>query len=166
MRNIKENVKDWADKDEVGAYIEKIVRKEAHDRSGLVYGIGHAVYTLSDPRSIIFKAKVRELAKARGGEREKEMNLYLTIEELAPGIVRKVKGSGRPVSANVDFFSGFVYDMLGIPPEIYTPIFAMSRIAGWSAHRIEELISGRKIIRPAYKSLAEKKSYVPLDQRE
>lgn len=166
MRNIKENVKDWADKDEVGAYIEKIVCKEAHDRSGLVYGIGHAVYTLSDPRSIIFKSKVKELARARGSEREKEMNLYLAVEELAPGIVRRLKGSGRPVSANVDFFSGFVYDMLGIPPEIYTPIFAMSRIAGWSAHRIEELISGRKIIRPAYKSLAEKKSYIPLDQRK
>ncbi len=165
MRNIKDNVKDWADKDEVAAYLEKLVRREAHDRSGLIYGIGHAVYTLSDPRAVIFKKKVGELANARGGERIKEMNLYMAVEELAPAAIRKIKGSGRPVSANVDFFSGFVYDMLGIPPEIYTPIFAMSRIAGWSAHRIEELISGRKIIRPAYKSVSEKKSYAPLDKR-
>ena len=163
MANVKENVKDWGDKDEVAAYIEKMVRKEAHDRTGLVYGMGHAVYTKSDPRAIILKEKAKELAKAKG--RTDELQLYFFIEELTPGIFQKVKGSTKVISPNVDFFSGFVYDMLGFPQEIYTPMFAMARVVGWSAHRIDELMNGGRIIRPGYKSVAGQHDYMPLDKR-
>ncbi|RMI03665.1 MAG: citrate/2-methylcitrate synthase [Calditrichaeota bacterium] len=164
MANIKENVKDWADRDEVAAYIEKILRKEAHDRTGLVYGMGHAVYTKSDPRAKILKEKARELAEVKG--RMDEFNLYTAVEELTPGLFQKVKQSDKVISPNVDFFSGFVYDMLGFPVEIYTPLFAMARVVGWSAHRMDELINGGRIIRPAYKSVAEPQPYVPIDQRK
>lgn len=163
MANIKKNVRDWNDKDEAAAYIEKILRKKAHNRTGLVYGVGHAVYTKSDPRAVILKQKAKQLAKAKG--RLDEFNLYETIEKITPGIFQKVKNSAKPVSANVDFYSGFVYDMLGFPKEIYTPIFAMARVVGWSAHRIDELINGRRIIRPAYKSIAEPQKYVPIHRR-
>ncbi len=164
MADIKEHVKDWRDEEEVAHYVEKILRKEAHDRTGLVYGMGHAVYTKSDPRAQILRAKAGELAKAKG--REDEYQLYLNVEKVTPGLFQKVKKSKKVISANVDFFSGFVYDMLGFPREIYTPLFAMARVVGWSAHRIEELINGRRIIRPAYKSVAEPQKYIPLDERE
>lgn len=163
MRNIKENVKDWADREEVAAYIEKIVRKEAHNRTGLVYGLGHAVYTKSDPRAIILNRKARELAAVKG--RLDEFDLYQTVAEVTPGAFAKVKQSGKVIAPNVDYFSGFVYDMLGFPEEIYTPLFAMARVAGWSAHRLDEIINGGRIIRPAYRSVAEPQKYLPMSER-
>ncbi|HQU73713.1 MAG TPA: citrate synthase, partial [Calditrichia bacterium] len=163
MSNVKDNVKDWKDKDEVAAYIEKIVAKKAHDKTGLVYGMGHAVYTKSDPRAVVLKDKARDLANAKG--RSDEYQLYLNIEELTPGIFQKVKGSTKVISPNVDFFSGFVYDMLGFPQEIYTPLFAMARVVGWCAHRMDELLNGGRIIRPGYKSVAEKRSFTPMKNR-
>lgn len=163
MDDIKEHVKDWADEDEVYNYLCKILRKEAFDNSGLVYGIGHAVYTLSDPRAVLLKEKATELAKVQGVE--DELNLYKSIEKLAPNAFRDVKNNDKIVSANVDFYSGFVYKMLGIPKELYTPIFAISRMAGWSAHRIEELINGNRIIRPAYKNVLPRSKYVTMKER-
>ncbi|MFW5890261.1 MAG: citrate synthase [Marinilabiliaceae bacterium] len=166
MENIKENVQNWADEDEVAAYLEKILDKKAHDGSGKIYGIGHAIYTLSDPRAVLLKEKAEELAREKG--REAEFNLYALIERLAPEIFYKFKGSSsKVVSANVDFYSGLVYEFLEIPREIYTPIFAVARIAGWCAHRIEEVTcSSRRIIRPAYKAVCPRIEYVPLKMRE
>ena len=164
MDNIKENVKDWEDEKEVAIYIEKILKKEAFDGSGLIYGMGHAVYTLSDPRAVLLKEKAIELAKEKG--MDKEFNLYALIERLAPGIFYSIKGTDKEICANVDFYSGFVYNMLNIPEELHTPIFAIARIAGWCAHRVEELISGGRIIRPAYKSVADEREYVNIDNRE
>ncbi len=163
MDNIKENVKNWADKDEVSAYVTKIIRKEAYNKTGLVYGMGHAVYTKSDPRAIVLKEKARELAKVKN--REDELQMYLHIEEVTPQIFADVKGSTKVISPNVDFFSGFVYDMLGFDPAIYTPMFAMARVVGWSAHRIDELINGGRIIRPGYRSVAEAKDYISISKR-
>ncbi|RMF58556.1 MAG: citrate/2-methylcitrate synthase [Calditrichaeota bacterium] len=163
MRNIKENVKDWTDREEVSHYVAKIIRKEAYNRTGLVYGMGHAVYTKSDPRAVILKEKARELAEDKG--RTDEFTLYTLVEEVTPGLFQEIKKSDKVISPNVDFFSGFVYDMLGFPQEIYTPMFAMARVVGWSAHRIDEIINGGRIIRPAYKSVAESAHYVPLDER-
>lgn len=153
MNDIRSHVHDWEDRDEVRYYLEKIARGEAFDRQGLVYGMGHAVYTVSDPRERILKSFVAELAKAKG--RERDMDLYQNIEELAPDVINGVRRRAKPVSPNVDFYSGFIYDMLNIPVELYTPLFATARIVGWSAHRMEELITGSKIIRPAYKSVME-----------
>lgn len=163
MEDIKANVKDWADEEEIAAYIERILRKDAFDHSGLVYGMGHAVYTLSDPRAILLKKKATELAKAKGMDHE--FNLYAAIERLTPGVFAKVRGVEKEMCANVDFYSGFVYNMLGIPGELHTPIFAIARIAGWCAHRVEELISGGKIIRPAYKNVGDKRAYIKLESR-
>ena len=163
MDDIKANVNNWEDRKEVSEYILKILNKGAYDKTGLVYGIGHAVYTMSDPRAIILKGYAQELAKVNN--REKEYNLYTIIEEETPGLFAEVRGVNKVLCANVDFYSGFVYNMLQIPPEVYTPIFAMSRITGWCAHRIEEIISGGRIIRPAYKSVEGKKEYIPLNQR-
>ncbi|MFQ5584910.1 MAG: citrate synthase [Calditrichia bacterium] len=163
MTNIKENVRNWSDRGEVGAYIEKIIRKEAYNRSGLVYGVGHAVYTKSDPRAVVLKKKAEELAVVKG--RLDEFNLYQIIESVTPEIFQKVKNSSKPLSANVDFYSGFVYDMLGFPKDIYTPLFALGRVSGWAAHRIDELINGGRIIRPAYKNVGELRKYIPLDER-
>jgi len=163
MENIKENVKNWESEDEIAAYIEKILRKEAFDGSGLIYGMGHAVYTLSDPRAILLKQKAIELAKEKG--MDKEFNLYATIEKLTPGIFSEVKQASKEICANVDFYSGFVYNMLNIPGELHTPIFAIARIAGWCAHRVEELISGGRIIRPAYKNIADKREYIKMEDR-
>mgnify|MGYP000851908910 CR=1 FL=1 len=163
MEDIEANIKDWEDEEEVAAYITKILRKEAYDGSGLIYGMGHAVYTLSDPRAVLLKQKAELLAAEKG--MEKEYNLYKTIEKLAPGIFAKERNNGKVICANVDFYSGFVYKMLGIPQELYTAIFAIARIAGWCAHRIEELINGGRIIRPAYKSVAKKKEYCSLSER-
>lgn len=153
MSNIREHVRDYADKDEVADYLEKIVNKDAFDGKGLIYGMGHAVYSLSDPRERVFKSYVETLAKEKG--REQDLLLYENIEELAPQIIAAKRRIFKGVSPNVDFYSGFVYDMLGIPQELYTAIFAIARIVGWSAHRIEELICMDKIIRPAYMSVME-----------
>lgn len=163
MDNIKQNVKDWKDNDEVSNYIGKIISKEAHNGTGLVYGMGHAVYTKSDPRAIILKEKARELAAAKG--RLDEFDLYNKIAEVTPGLFQKIKKSDKVISPNVDYYSGLVYDMLGFSVEIYTPLFAMARIVGWSAHRIDELINGKRIIRPAYKSVATERSYTPMTER-
>ena len=155
MNNIREHVSDYGDKDEVRAYLEKIVNKEAFDKKGLVYGMGHAVYSLSDPRERVFKSYVEELAREKG--REQDLLLYENIEEIAPKVIAEKRRIFKGVSPNVDFYSGFVYDILGIPRELYTAIFAVARVVGWSAHRIEELICTDKIIRPAYMSVMEKR---------
>ncbi len=164
LNNIKENVKKWDDQDEVKAYLTKILNKEAHDGQGLVYGMGHAVYTKSDPRAIILKQKAKELAEAKG--RSDEFYLYDSIEQLTPALFQELKGSSKVISPNVDFYSGFVYDLLGFPKEIYTPLFAMARVVGWCSHRIEELMNGNRIIRPAYKHVGEFHKYVPLNERK
>ena len=165
MSDIEANVKDWADEKEVAAYLEKILRKEAFDGAGLIYGMGHAVYTLSDPRAVLLKAKAGELAQTNP-EFMKEFNLYKLIEKLTPEIFAKVKNNNKVMCANVDLYSGFVYKMLSIPPELYTPLFAVARIVGWCAHRLEEVIGNKKIIRPAYKSLSKAMPYVPIDERK
>lgn len=164
MDDIKTNIKDWSNEKEIAAYLTKIARKEAFDKSGLIYGMGHAVYTISDPREILLKAKAKELAKEKGCL--EEFQLYDTIEKLAPDIIREVHNSDKQICANVDFYSGFVYSMLNIPRELFTPIFAISRIAGWSAHRIEEIVTGGRIYRPAYKNVSEEREFIPLADRK
>lgn len=164
MDEIKENVKDWTNENEVKNYLEKIADKQVFDHTGKIYGIGHAVYTISDPREKLLKAKAKELAKEKGCL--EEFALYDTIERLAPGIIQQRHPSAERVCANVDFYSGFVYTMLNIPRELFTPIFAISRIAGWSAHRIEEVVSGGRIYRPAYKNVSEQRSFIPLKDRK
>lgn len=163
MENIKVSVSDWSNEKEIEDYLRRILHREAFDGSGLIYGIGHAVYTLSDPRSILLKEKAAELAEATG--MKKEFDLYRSIEKLSPGVFLEEKGNGKTISANVDFYSGFVYKMLNLPEDLYTPIFAMARLPGWAAHRIEELISGGRIIRPAYKSVLSTLDYLPLEER-
>ncbi|RAP31348.1 citrate synthase [Candidatus Marinamargulisbacteria bacterium SCGC AG-343-D04] len=154
MADIKGNVSDWADVSEVKQYLKKLVLKEAGDKSGKLYGLGHAVYTKSDPRAVIIKELVYRIAC--DVDREREYNLYTMIADVAPQVFQEVKGSDKVISPNVDFYSGFVYDCLGIPQEIYTPLFAMARACGWCAHRLEELLSGKRIIRPGYKFVAPK----------
>ncbi len=163
MRDIESNVSDWSDEDAVREYLQRILNKEAFDRKGLIYGMGHAVYSLSDPRAQVFKGFVKQLAMAKG--REKDFALYSMIERLAPEVISQKARIYKGVSANVDFYSGFVYSMLEIPLELYTPIFAIARIVGWSAHRIEELINMDKIIRPAYKSVMAERPYVEMEAR-
>ena len=163
MREIEANVSDWGDEDAVRDYLKKILNKEAFDRKGLIYGMGHAVYSLSDPRAQVFKGFVERLASAKG--RQKDFALYSMIERIAPEVISEKARIYKGVSANVDFYSGFVYSMLEIPLEMYTPIFAIARIVGWSAHRIEELINMDKIIRPAYKSVMEEKEYISMEDR-
>ena len=163
MDDIKANVKDWSNVKEVGDYLRKIVRKEAFDRTGLVYGQGHAVYTISDPRAILLRDKARKLAEVK--KCTEEFELYCLIEKIFPDIFREEKGSDKRICTNVDFYSGFVYSMLGIPRELFTPIFAISRVPGWSAHRLEEIVSGRRIYRPAFKQVGELREYIPLDDR-
>ena len=153
MEDIRTHVKDWEDRDEVKAYLARMLNGEVFDKKGLIYGMGHAVYSLSDPRERIFKGYVEELAVAKG--QDKQMHLYNLIEELAPELIAEKRHIFKGVSPNVDFYSGFVYEMLDIPQELYTPLFAIARIVGWSAHRIEEMIGMNKIIRPAYKSIME-----------
>lgn len=160
---IKENVKNWEDDDEVAAYIAKIVNKEAYDKTGLIYGMGHAVYTLSDPRAIICKDFATRLAE--GTEYEPELNLLKSIERLAPEVILQEKGTNKDMCANVDMYSGFVYSMMGIPADLITPLFACSRMAGWAAHRTEEILTGKRIIRPAYKTAVKEQDYVPIEQR-
>ena len=163
MQDLKANVKDTTDEDEVRAYLKKLVRKEAFDKRGLIYGMGHAVYSISDPRAVAFKQFVEMLANEK--HQKKEFELYSMIERMAPEVIGEECAIYKGVSANVDFYSGFVYTMLGIPQELFTPIFAMARIVGWSAHRMEELINVDKIIRPAYKSIMVPKVYESLKER-
>lgn len=161
LENIKENVKDWRDEDEVRAYLKKILNKEAFDKSGLIYGMGHAVYTLSDPRTKILKSMVKPLAEEKN--RFDELALYEIIEKVSPELLAGKRA--RAISANVDFYSGFIYHMLGLPIELFTPIFAIARISGWSAHRVEDIINAGKIIRPAYKNVARHTPYTSINER-
>ena len=161
--DIKEHVRDWNDDDEIRAYLEKILNKEAGDGSGLIYGMGHAIYTNSDPRAIALKKYAKELAGEKGFKDEFE--LLQKIETLSPDVFHKVTGNSKFMCANVDMYSGLVYRMLGIPRELFTPLFATARVAGWCAHRIEEILTGGKIIRPAYKTNYNIKEYVPIDER-
>ncbi len=163
FEDIQDNVRDWTDKDEVGVYLRKILSGEAFDHAGLIYGVGHAIYSKSDPRAEILKSFVKELAIEKGLENEYE--LYSIVEEMAPKIIAGERQMFKGVSINVDFYSGLVYHMLNLPLELYTPIFAMARISGWSAHRMEELSNNGKIIRPAYKTLCTDREYVPIENR-
>ncbi len=166
FNHLKENISDWEDREEIVDYLKKILNKEAYNRSGKIYGIGHAVYTVSDPRAELLKEMARELAKEKG--REKEFNFLTLLEELAVETFMEYKGNkvNKHVCANVDFYSGFVYEMIGLPSEVFTPLYAMSRIAGWTAHRIEELnFASKRIIRPAYKNVNTTKSFVPMNKR-
>ena len=160
---IKSSVSDWTDEDELADHLRKILKKEAGDGSGLVYGMGHAVYTLSDPRAVILKKHAGEMAK--GTEFEKEFHLLEAIERLTPVVFAEVKHSTKAMCANIDMYSGFVYRMLGIPEDLFTPLFAVSRMAGWCAHRFEEINSGKRIIRPAYKSVSHEKAYLNIKER-
>ena len=166
FNHLKENISDWKSVKEIDKYFNCMLRKEVYDKSGLIYGIGHAVYTISDPRAILLKELARDLAKEKG--REEEFAFLELLEDRAIETFSNFKGnkSGKRVSSNVDFYSGFVYEMIGLPQEIYTPLFAMSRIVGWTAHRIEELnFEGKRIIRPAYKNVLEERPYVPINER-
>lgn len=163
QKEIKENVKNWEDEDEVASYIAKIVNKQAYDHTGLIYGMGHAVYTLSDPRAVICKDFATRLAK--GTEFEAELNLLKLIERLSPEVILQEKGTKKDMCANVDMYSGFVYSMMGIPQDMINPLFACSRMAGWAAHRFEELVSGKRIIRPAYKTGVKAREYKPIEER-
>lgn len=163
FEDLKMKVKDWDDDESIKDYLNKVLDKKAFDRSGLIYGMGHAVYTISDPRAKILKGAVGELAKAKG--LEKEYMLYQNVERLAPEVIANKKRIYKGVSVNIDFYSGFIYHMLNLPTELYTPLFAIARIAGWSAHRIEELVNGNKIIRPAYINICDHKEYKNLQER-
>ncbi|WMJ79155.1 citrate/2-methylcitrate synthase [Clostridium sp. MB40-C1] len=162
MSNIKENINDWQDVEEIKKYLIRILKKEVFDKAGLIYGIGHAIYTLSDPRAVMLKEKALELAKEKG--RVDEFLLYENVEKTALKIFKELRGR-EDICVNVDFYSGFVYDMLNIPCELYTPLFAAARMAGWCAHRIEQVASEPKIIRPAYKNVKEKCQYIPIRER-
>lgn len=163
LDNFKENISNWEDEGEVADYMRRTILRETNDKSGLIYGMGHAVYTISDPRAIILKKKAFELAK--GKEIEAEFRLLETVERLTPEVFRSVKGSAKAMCANVDMYSGLVYRMLGIPENLFTPLFAVARMAGWAAHRMEEVLTSSRIIRPAYKAIAKEHEYVPIDQR-
>ena len=164
QQDIKQNVADWSDEGQVADYLAKIVRKEAFDNTGLVYGMGHAVYTKSDPRAIICKQFAQNLAA--GTEYEAEFNLLKAVERLAPEVILREKGTSKDMCANIDMYSGFVYSMMGIPEDLFTPLFACARMSGWAAHRFEEIVSGKRIIRPAYKSTrVAKREYVAMDER-
>lgn len=164
FHHLKEVISDWTNVEEIDAYLMRMLNKEVYDKSGLIYGIGHAVYTVSDPRAVELKRMAGELAKEKG--REKEYEFLKLIEEEGIKCVSAFRKSQKPISANLDFYSGFIYEMIGLPEEIYTPIFAMARIVGWTAHRIEELnFDSRRIIRPAYKNIQDQKPYVPMKDR-
>lgn len=164
FEDMKQQVKDWTDEEEIKVYLRKLLHKEAFDNAGLIYGMGHAVYSQSDPRAQVFKSYVEKLSAEK--HLEDEYKLYTLVERLAPAVIAEERRIYKGVCANVDFYSGFVYRMLGIPDELFTPIFAISRIAGWSAHRIEELINSNKIIRPAYKAVSPLKEYTEIADRE
>jgi citrate synthase len=161
---IKKYVKDWKDEEELSAYLDKMLHRRAGDRSGLIYGMGHAIYTLSDPRAKLLKRCAKGLAESKG--MLDEFELVETVERIAPSIINRVRGENKPLCANVDLYSGLVYKMLDIPEELYTPLFAMARMVGWCAHRVEEVYNpGNKIIRPAYKAVAPMRKFIPLDER-
>ena len=159
-----EQVRDITDEGQVADYLRRVLKKEAFDNSGLVYGMGHAVYTLSDPRAVICKKYARDLAD--GTEYQQEFELIETIERLTPELFEEARGSRKAICANIDMYSGLVYTMLGIPEELYTPLFATARMAGWAAHRFEEIVEGKRIIRPAYKAINSTRSYISMDERE
>lgn len=161
--DMKRNITDWKDEDEIKNYLTKLLHKEAFDKAGLIYGMGHAVYSISDPRANLLRKAVKQLSLEK--RRDDEFELYSAVERLAPEVIAKERKIYKGVSANVDFYSGFAYNMLNLPPELYTPIFAIARIAGWSAHRMEELVNANKIIRPAYKSVSEHKEYISHELR-
>lgn len=163
MKDIKENVKDWNNENEIADHIRKILERRAGDRSGLVYGLGHAIYTKSDPRAVLLRKSAEGLAKKCG--RYDELLLMDKIAEITPQLFKEIKNDNKVICPNVDYYSGFVYSMLGIPEELYTSLFAISRICGWCAHRLEEMTSGGRIIRPAYKSISPSKVYIPIDKR-
>lgn len=164
FEDMEKEVKDWTDEEEVSCYLKKLLHKDAFDHAGLIYGVGHAIYSKSDPRAVILKSFVEKLSVEKG--LEKEFALYSLVEKLAPEIISQERQMYKGVSINVDFYSGFVYHMLGLPLELYTPIFAMARISGWSAHRMEELANNGKIIRPAYKPICEDQTYIDIKQRK
>lgn len=164
FHHLKNQISDWKNIDEIDTYLNRMLNKEAYDKSGLIYGIGHAVYTMSDPRAVELKKLAGELAKEKG--REEEYEFLKLIEQEGIKCVSAKRKTRKPICANLDFYSGFIYEMIGLPDEIYTPIFAMARIVGWMAHRIEELnFEGRRIIRPAYKNVLDSKAYIPIDER-
>ncbi|MGE4569492.1 MAG: citrate/2-methylcitrate synthase, partial [Bacteroidales bacterium] len=166
FNHLKENIKNWGNVKEIDAYLMKMLRKEAYNHTGLIYGIGHAIYTISDPRALLLKEMARDLAKEK--KREEEFRFLELLEERAVEVFMDFKGNkvNKRVCANVDFYSGFVYDMIGLPEEVFTPLFAMSRIAGWTAHRIEELnFASKRIIRPAYKNVYGLQPFIPLKNR-
>lgn len=163
FEEMKSQIGDWHDDEEVGAYLKRILHGEAFDHAGLIYGVGHAIYSKSDPRAEIFKSFVHQLAAEKG--REEEYQLYTAVERLAPKIISSERKMYKGVSVNVDFYSGFVYQMLGIPEELFTPLFAIARISGWSAHRLEELVNGNRIIRPAYKAIQPRRDYISMNHR-
>ena len=163
FQDMKKEVKDWEDEDQVRDYLKRLLNKEAFDRRGLIYGMGHAIYSVSDPRAEVFKGYVETLAREKG--RMKDYRLYSMVERLAPEVIAQERRIYKGVSANVDFYSGFVYSMLDLPLELFTPMFAVARIVGWSAHRMEELINTDKIIRPAYKNVLAPAQYIPLNER-
>jgi citrate synthase len=163
FEDMKKNIKDWDDEGSVADYLTKLLHKEAFDRSGLIYGMGHAVYSLSDPRANVFKRFVESLSKEK--ERTEEFQLYSLVERLGPEIIKKERHIYKGVSANVDFYSGFVYNLLDLPLQLYTPLFAIARIGGWSAHRLEEIVNANKIMRPAYKAILNFQEYLPLEKR-
>jgi citrate synthase len=162
--DLKSHVKDVKDEDAVANYLTKLLHKEVFDQAGLIYGVGHAVYSVSDPRAEVFKDFVRRLAHEK--HMDNEYALYATIEKLAPGLIAGDRKMYKGVNTNVDFYSGFVYKLLGLPSELFTPMFAVARVAGWSAHRLEELVSAEKIIRPAYKAIAPRRGYEKLGERK
>jgi citrate synthase len=162
--DMKEQVKDWTNEEEVAAYLQALLDKEAFDHAGLIYGMGHAVYSLSDPRAVTFRSYVEALSEEKGYQ--KEFALYALVERLAPELIAKKRKMYKGVSPNVDFYSGFVYQMLGLPMELYTPIFAIARISGWSAHRMEEICHNGKIMRPAYMTICPHKEFVPIEERK
>ena len=164
MEDLQKTVQNTKDEGQVADYLNRLLNKEAYDKAGLIYGMGHAVYSISDPRAVVFESFVKELSEKNN--RRDEYALYAMVARMAPEIIAAKRKMFKGVSANIDFYSGFVYDMLGLPPEMYTPIFAISRVAGWSAHRIEEQVSGGRIIRPAYKCVAQSQPYIALDERE
>ena len=164
FRDMQVNISDWHDDDEISVYLEKILNREAFDKSGIIYGIGHAFYSLSDPRALILRRFVEQLAAEKN--RMDEYVLYSKVEYLAPRVIGNLRRMYKGVSANIDFYSGFIYSMLDLPEEIFTPLFAVARIAGWSAHRLEELVNAGKIIRPDYKSVAGQTTYVPMNDRK
>ena len=163
FEDMKANISDWTDESKVADYLRKLINKEAFDRLGLIYGMGHAVYTLSDPRTEILRKFVKNLSEEKNCT--EEFKLYSLVEKLAPEIIKEKRGTQKGVSANVDFYSGLVYKLLDLPPQLYTPLFATGRIAGWSAHRLEEIVNTGKIIRPSYKAVSEHQKYIPLENR-